>query len=192
MKRYVLIGFGVLAASCSPHTGTTDKSLQVAPMSAVLMDKNTGCMTGPTAQFGRYIGDWDIQNLSLSREDGMTWTEGEEARWNFTCVGDGLAVQDFWMPEGGGVGTNLRIYNAGTESWDIVWTASNAPGTMNINAVQQAGGEILMTVLSPEPNPPRQIIFYPPIDDGWDWAMQMDLKSDGNWTTVHKIKATRR
>lgn len=192
MKKYILIGAAVLTVSCAPASKTSSPSNATEPLNAVLMGNIDGCMDGPSQQFGRYIGDWDIQDWSLSQQDGKTWNEGKGARWNFTCVGDGIAVQDFWMPNGGGVGTNLRIYNAETESWDVVWTATNAPGTMNINAVQQEGGEILMRILSPEQTPPRQIIFYPPTDDAWDWAMQMDLNSDDNWTTVYKIKATRR
>lgn len=143
-------------------------------------------------QFGRYVGDWNIKDETLSKTDGKTWEEGKGARWNFTCVGDGIAVQDFWMPNGGGKGTNLRIYNPETESWDIVWTATGAPGTMNINAKQQEGGEILMNILSPVQNPPRRIIFWPPTDEGWGWTMQMDLSSNGSWTDVYRIKATRR
>ena len=194
MKKYISIGFAVFMVSCAPAVGTSSPiaGTESETLSAVLMDKNDGCMTGPTAQFGRYVGDWDIQDWTLSRDDGKTWIDGNGARWNFTCVGDGIGVQDFWMPNGGGVGTNLRIYNAETESWDIVWTATNAPGTMNINAVQQQDGEIVMSILSPEQKPPRRIIFYPPTNEGWDWAMQMDPSNSGSWTTVYKIKATRR
>lgn len=156
------------------------------------MDKTDGCSTGPMAQFGRYVGDWDIQDWSLDKTDGKTWNDGKGARWNFTCVGDGIAVQDFWMPNDGGKGTNLRIYNPETESWDIVWTATGAPGTMNIIAKKQEGGEILMNILSPEQNPPRRIIFWPPTEDGWDWSMQMSFDEEKTWNDVYKIKATPR
>ena len=61
------------------------------------------CMDGPIAQFGRYVGDWKIEDESLAR-DGSGWSDGKGARWVFECIGDGTAVQDYWMPNGGGYG----------------------------------------------------------------------------------------
>lgn len=29
------------------------------------------CMAGPLAQFGRYVGRWDIEDSRLSQENGM-------------------------------------------------------------------------------------------------------------------------
>ena len=90
-------------------------------------DEQSACMEGPMAQFGRYVGDWNISDESLAR-DGSGWGPGPGARWVFECVGDGVAVQDFWHPNGGGWGTNLRTYNPDTESWEISWAASGQDG----------------------------------------------------------------
>lgn len=163
----------------------------------VLMDKQNGCMTGPVAQFGRYIGDWDIVDEGL-QQDGTTWLPGNGARWNFTCVGDGIAVQDFWMPngaEGGpapGVGTNLRIYDPETEQWQIAWTATRSPGYAHIRAKQNEDGDIVMHWVTPEQNPPRRITFFTPTDEGWNWVMEMSFDEGESWTPVYKIKATPR
>lgn len=192
MKKYALIATTTVLAACAPNTTTSLPPVESSSLSSVLMDKNEGCMTAPSKQFGKYIGDWDIQDWSLSRDDGKTWVEGKGARWNFTCVGDGIAIQDFWMPNGGGAGTNLRIYNPETESWDIVWTARALKGTTKINAKESENGDIVMSYVSPEQTPPRRIIFHPPTKAGWDWSMQMDMSGDKNWTTVYKIKATPR
>jgi hypothetical protein len=196
MRNILVLLAGIGLVSCTaekPETASKiDASVDQPGLESVLMAKNDGCHTGPMEQFGRYIGDWDIQDWQLSREDGKTWTEQKGARWNFTCVGDGIAVQDFWMPNTGGKGTNLRIYNAETESWDIVWTATGAPGTMQINAKKDEDGKIVMNILSPKQNPPRRIIFYPPTDEGWDWASQMQFGEPAQWVSVYKIKATRR
>jgi len=171
-------------------------------LSSVLMDNTAGCMTGPIEQFGRYIGDWDIADEALSRDDGKTWTAGNGARWNFTCVGNGIAVQDFWMPNGPkdasegspppGVGTNLRIYDTALESWKIVWTATNSPGFGQISAKQNASGNIVMHWVDPVQNPPRRIIFFPPTDHGWDWVMEMSQNGGESWFPVYRIKATPR
>lgn len=163
----------------------------------VLMSETNGCMTGPVAQFGRYVGDWDIADEGM-QQDGVTWKPGNGARWNFTCVGNGIAVQDFWMPngaEGGpppGVGTNLRIYDPKTEQWNIAWTATNAPGFSHIRAKEDENGNIVMHYVSPEQSPPRRIIFYPPTDEGWNWAMEMSQDGGETWVAVYKITATHR
>jgi hypothetical protein len=39
----------------------------------------------------------------------------------------GIAVQDFWMPNAGGFGTNLRTYNPDTESWTDVYRIKATP-----------------------------------------------------------------
>lgn len=161
----------------------------------VLMDDTGGCLTGPTEQFGRYIGDWNIEDEGL-QQDGVTWQPGNGARWLFTCVGNGIAVQDFWMPNGTDgtpaprVGTNLRIYDPKKEQWDIVWTATNAPGTMQISAKETDAGAILMNIISPTQTPPRRITFLPPTEAGWNWVME--IQQGEAWTPVYKIKATPR
>ena len=49
------------------------------------------CMEGPLAQFGQYIGDWKIEDSSLA-QDGSGWSEGQGARWIFTCLGNAWSV----------------------------------------------------------------------------------------------------
>lgn len=163
----------------------------------VLMDKGSGCEEGPIAQFGRYVGDWDITDQAL-QQDGKTWVAGNGARWHFTCVGNGIAVQDFWMPNGAegapapGVGTNLRIYDPKQERWEVTWTATSMPGKTHIRAKQAKDGSIVMNYVSPEQSPPRRIIFFSPHDEGWDWVMEMSFDNEKTWTPVYKIKATPR
>lgn len=170
---------------------------QDGSMSDVLMDRKDGCMEGPTAQFGRYIGDWNIEDQGL-QQDGVTWLPGNGARWNFTCLGNGIAVQDFWMPngpEGGpapGVGTNLRIYDPANERWDIAWTATRSLGFAHIRAEQNDEGNIIMHWVSPTLPQPRRITFFTPTEEGWNWVMEMSFDEGKSWTEVYKIKATPR
>ena len=147
------------------------------------------CMEGPMAQFGRYVGDWKIEDESLAR-DGSGWSDGKGARWVFECIGEGTAVQDFWMPNGGGYGTNLRIFNPDTNAWEIVWAAQALNGLMHIAAKQDDDGKIVMDILKPVPDPPRRIIFYPPDETGWSWAQQWSLDEGETWFDVYRIKAT--
>ena len=188
--RHLLISTSLLLTSTCVTADDTN-------LSDVLMDKKNGCMEGPMAQFGRYIGDWNIEDEGL-QQDGTTWLPGNGARWNFTCVGDGIAVQDFWMPNGAdggpvpGVGTNLRIYDPENARWEIAWTATRSPGFAHIRAEQDESGNIVMHYVSPEQTPPRRITFFPPTEDGWNWVMEMSFNSDDVWTPVYKIKATPR
>ena len=156
---------------------------------AVAADDENACMEGAMEQFGRYVGDWKIDDLGLS-PDGKAWGPGQGARWIFECIGDGLAVQDFWYPNTGGFGTNLRIYNPDTEEWEIVWTANSLNGLTHISAVQDDDGNIKMDILKPEPNPPRRITFMTPDENGWDWVMEISRDEGASWTAVYKIRAT--
>lgn len=141
------------------------------------------------AQFGRYVGDWQIADESFA-QDGSGWNPGNGARWRFECIGDGTAVQDFWMPNGGGYGTNLRTYNPDTAAWEIVWAAQGAKGLMHISAQRNDDGDIVMNVLQPVQNPPRRIIFFTPDDGGWSWVQQMSFDGGESWTDVYRIRAT--
>ena len=189
----------ILAISLLLISGATAAAKQpTSPLADVLMAEAEGCQTGSVAQFGRYVGDWDVADETLSRDDGVTWTPGNGARWNFTCVGNGIAVQDFWMPNGAaggpppGVGTNLRIYDPKTEQWEIAWTATGTPGSTHIQAKQNESGDIVMHWVSPVQEPPRRIIFFPPTEEGWNWVMEMSFDDGTSWKPVYKIKATPR
>lgn len=150
---------------------------------------DNACMDGSLAQFGRYVGDWHIDDEVLAR-DGSGWGPGKGARWIFECIGDGLAVQDYWIASGGGFGTNLRSYNPETESWEIVWAAKALNGLMHIRAKQQADGSILMNIVSPKQDPPRRIIFFPPDDTGWNWVQQWSFDGGETWNDVYRIRAS--
>jgi hypothetical protein len=156
---------------------------------ALPFDSEAGCREGPLAQFGQYLGDWRIDDSGLSQETGE-WEPGKGARWIFSCLGDGTAIQDFWMPAGGGVGTNLRTYNSETESWDIAWAVKGTPGFAHIVAEQNESGEIVMRYKSPLPSPPRRITFYPVDEEGWNWKLEFSFDGGDTWTEVYRIKAT--
>ena len=147
------------------------------------------CMDGPIAQFGRYVGDWKIEDEQLAR-DGSGWGPAKGARWIFKCVGDGIAVQDYWLPNGGGFGTNFRTYNPDTGKWEIIWAATAQNGLMHISATANDEGNIVMDILAPPQNPPRRIIFYAPDEHGWNWAQEWSMDDGATWFEVYRIRAT--
>lgn len=162
-----------------------------ATAQSVPVGEKAACMNGPMAEFGQYIGDWDIHDSQLSQDTGE-WTDGAGAQWNFVCLGNGSAVQDFWIPNNSDfVGTNLRTYNEETSSWDIAWTIDPMPGFAHIQAKLQDDGSIVMNYKSPVPDPIRRITFFPPDANGWNWKLEVSSDAGLNWTEVYRIKATR-
>ena len=160
-----------------------------AAADSLLTTDKSACMTGPVAQFGRYVGEWEIEDEQL-QQDGVSWLPGTADRWDFYCVGDGLAVQDFWRPEGGSLGTNLRTWNPDNDRWEIVWTATQTPGVTLISATQKDDGSIVMLQESPIPTPLRRITFYPPDERGWRWVLEFSTDDGATWFEVYRIKAT--
>ena len=186
--RYLALLCTGLAACVSPLQTPTAPTTSLAD---VAMDQTAGCLEGETEQFGRYIGDWNIQDWQLA-PDGASWIEQQGARWNFTCVGNGVAVQDFWMPNAGGIGTNLRVYNSDTESWDITWAVTGLTTRAHIGAKQDEHGNIVMRYISPPQTPDRRITFFPPDETGWDWSLEWSNDKGETWRKVYKIRATPR
>lgn len=149
----------------------------------------TDCMEGPLAQFGRYIGNWTIEDFGRNQETGE-WEAGPGAQWNFVCLG-GMSIQDFWLPADGKVGTNLRTWNTETESWDIAWSVTGMSGFAHISARQDAAGNLVMRYVSPQQQPDRRITFFPPDERGWNWKLEVSPNGDEQWIEVYRIKATR-
>lgn len=97
---------------------------------------NDGCLEGPLAQFGQYLGSWKITDSQL-KSDGSGWDPGAGARWDWFYLGDGVAVQDIWMPNGGGTGTTCAPTTRQRKAGKFfrlskVWTAisSSLPNTI--------------------------------------------------------------
>ncbi len=150
---------------------------------------NDGFMQGPLAQFGKYLGDWKIEDSRLSR-DGSGWSAGPGARWIFSCLGNGTAIQDFWLPPDGKVGTNLRTYDPEPGTWEIAWAITAAPGFSHIRAKQDENGNIVMHYVAPVPSPLRRITFFPPDDAGWNWTLEFSQDEGDSWIEVYRIRAT--
>lgn len=157
--------------------------------SEIPIGEESGCREGPLAQFGQYLGDWDIRDEQLA-PDGSEWLPGKGARWIFVCIGNGTGIQDFWLAPDGNVGTNLRTFNPGTGVWDIAWAINTQPGFAHIEARQQDNGTIVMRYLSPVPEPLRRITFYPPDKNGWRWTLEYSRDDGEKWREVYRIQAT--
>ena len=190
--KHIAVTSLLTLCACAPsqqNAAAVNPEPSAAALSSVTMDETAGCMTGPIAQFGRYIGDWTMTSETLSREDGKTWQKSNNAQWNFKCVGNGIAVQDFWIPETGGYGSNLRMYDPNTKKWDIAWVSTGTPAMSHISAKQDEAGNIIMHYVTPIPTPLRRITFFTPTAEGWDWHLDMSQDGGENWLTVVKMQA---
>ena len=170
-------------------SGLLVASVAIAENDDLPFTDKESCMQGPMEQFGRYIGDWNIEDSQLAR-DGSGWSDGKGARWIFSCFGDGVAVQDFWLPAGGSTGTNLRTYHPETGTWEIAWTATNVPGFAHIRARQDDDGNIVMNYVAPVPTPLRRITFMPPDENGWKWKLEWSTDDGETWFDVYRMTAT--
>ena len=163
----------------------------------LLLDDPSACLNGPVRQFGRYVGDWDIAEQVSA--DGVNWSDGNGARWKFTCVGGGTAIQDYWVPKApdgfsflSGFGSNLRIYDRTSETWDVVWAGPGGPSFTHLTGKTDADGNIVMYWLTPVQTPPRRITFFTPDSDGWNWLLEVSNDDGVSWQAIYKIRATRR
>lgn len=165
-------------------------SAALAEESGLPFGNTEACMEGPLAQFGQYIGDWQIEDSQLA-QDGSGWAPGDGARWIFTCLGNGTAIQDFWLPANGSVGTNLRTYKPDTGTWEIAWAVDKLPaGFAHIRAKQNDAGNIVMHYVAPLPTPLRRITFFPADASGWKWALESSNDDGETWREVYRITAT--
>ncbi len=163
--------------------------LAYAGNDALPFGKTEACMEGPLAQFGQYIGDWKIEDSQFAK-DGSGWAPGQGARWIFTCLGNGTAIQDFWLPANGSVGTNLRTYDPEAGTWEIAWSADSLPGFSHIRAAQNDDGNIVMHYVAPLPTPLRRITFFPADETGWKWKLELSNDAGETWIEVYRITAT--
>lgn len=164
-------------------------SVVVADDDGLPFGNTEACMEGPLAQFGQYIGDWKIEDSTLAK-DGSGWTAGDGARWIFTCLGNGTAIQDFWLPANGAVGTNLRTYDPDSGNWEIAWSVDKLGAFSHIRAEQDDGGNIVMHYVDPIPTPLRRITFFPADESGWKWKLEFSNDAGENWLEVYRISAT--
>ena len=123
--------------------------------------------------------------------NGSGGRDGDGARWIFTCLGNGVAIQDFWLPGNGNVGTNLRTYKPDTGTWEIAWTIDKIPsGFSHIRAEQDENGNVVMQYVAPIPAPLRRITFFPADDSGWKWKLEFSGDAGETWVEVYRISAT--
>ncbi len=165
-----------------------------------------GCGTEPAYvdpslyQFARLVGSWHIEQQVL-QADG-SWQAVGPAEWAFHYTIGGYAIQDQWIqppssrPSPPGEtrqhGTNIRIYDPESDSWQIVWASSDSPSFAIYTAKANDRGEMVMSGPDPErPGVMQRITYFDITHDRWSWKMEFSRDGE-NWLEVARIAATRK
>ncbi|WP_156777240.1 hypothetical protein [Erythrobacter sp. NAP1] len=148
------------------------------------------CRDGNTSAFGRYLGDWVFDD-SMITEDG-TWQEGPGGEWDFHCLGNGIAVTDFFRSRTGVFGMTVRMVDPETGKWDIIYTGEGSQAMNQLTGELQEDGTIVMHYKTPAFDPMRRITFTPIIDDSFTWMLAISRDEGETWQDVYRMDARRR
>lgn len=149
-----------------------------------------------TQQFGQLVGSWAIADESL-QPDG-TWAEGPGADWIWRYILDGHAIQDDWISppidRAAGrtqrqFGTNIRIYNPASQSWDMAWTSTTDQHITSFSA-KAVNNEIIMQ--GEWNGRDSRITFYNITTNTFEWKLEIRGDNAGSWTEIYRIFASRK
>ena len=150
-------------------------------------------------QFGQFVGSWSCRSSRRDR-DGNWQADGWESKWTWYWVLGGHAIQDVWdvppaSPAGASLGTNLRIFDAATGTWQMVWTNTRMSSFDYYEAVG-GDGEVIMTGEIParggRPPHSAKITFHDIAPGSFEWRYEASLAgSDGPWSEQVRISCRR-
>ena len=146
-------------------------------------------------QFGRLAGTWAC--TTEQRQPDGTWKAGPgTATWTWFYTLGGLAVQDIWEPVTGAVGTNLRVYDAAEDAWQIQWVTGALTKFQHITA--KADGENIVMhsdapAAGPIPAHASRTTFFDIAADKFEWKYEATkLGTDTNWTEFSRLHCSKR
>lgn len=150
-------------------------------------------------QFGRLVGAWYIEQ-EVRAEDG-SWQSVSDAEWNFRYALGGYAIQDEWIQpprshdtaedDSRQYGTNIRVYDAESDSWQVIWASNDQSTFTSYTAVANVEGNVVMQGSDPErPGIVQKITYYGIEEDSWQWKMEFS-GDEVNWLEVARITAFR-
>lgn len=128
--------------------------------------------------FGKLIGSWIIDYVDNSNSRVI---KGE---WHFSWILDGMVIQDVIDLPGFEYGTTLRVYNSGTNAWDIAYCYTGR--IMRFEARKQ-DDKIVLTNIEDER---RKWVFATIEDNNFHWQ-DIVVKEDGRWHVNFDLYAQR-
>ena len=141
------------------------------------------------AQYGQFEGTWKC--APAFRNAKGEWQESPaRPTWVWHYVLNGHAVQDVWIPDPenapptAAMGTNLRVYDAENDRWDMVWTTESL-GAFQVFQARMVDGEIVMhgdIEAGQRPAHLARITFHNIGKQHFDWKYEASAPGDGeNW-----------
>lgn len=151
------------------------------------------------AQFGRFVGSWEIAGRFFA-EDGEVEDE-HRAEWHFAWVLDGRAIQDVLIRPARGplldagmtreYGTTLRVFDARIDAWRVVWVASVSGRVISLIARDDGVGGIAIEGRAPSGDLYRWT-FSDIQDDSFIWNGYQSADEGRTWFHGQEMQAERR
>lgn len=164
------------------------------------IDRNTLHPEAPeqTKMLSQLFGSWDAYQVRKN-QDGTWASDTTHSEWRWYAILDGHGIQDDWikpataddptqMPQV--MGTNIRIYNAKENQWNMGWidrtnrtlasfTASNDNDSVIMSGKNATGRQVRIT-------------FYNFARDTFDWKQEWTFDGGKSWVIVTKMHCIRK
>lgn len=137
-------------------------------------------------QYGQLVGKWVCAPASR-QEDGSMKASDARPTWIWHYALNGHAIQDVWIPDPeksppeAAMGTNLRVYDADADRWEMVWTAETLAGFLRFTATMRNDDIVMRGEIRTGPRPPHlaRVTFHNIGDDHFDWRYEASGPDDG-------------
>lgn len=140
------------------------------------------------------LGTWNVQDWQL-RKDGQ-WQALNGARWSFSAIQNGRALQDNWVsfaPDGktaAGHVNAIRVYDAITQKWQAAWLSSN-DGRLEFFSGSEDMGEVIFTTTSANKGRLSRQVFSEINPQSFKWRIEWSKDGGESWLTVYRVEAIR-
>lgn len=169
-----------------------------AGQTPLVSDQNPDAASG-VEQYGQFVGTWTC--VPSSRQEDGTQKEGKaRPTWVWHYVLNGTAVQDVWIPDpenspaGASMGTNLRVYDPESDTWQMVWATETLGGFQTFTAKMHNGDIVMRGDIAAGQFPAHlaRITFHNISNDHFDWKYEASAQGDGeNWNLHSTLSCDR-
>ena len=150
-------------------------------------------LRGKLMLFGQFVGDWDITGVRTPSPRGVAFRAGGEV--HFGWILDGRAIQDVWMSydaeskKAVPVGTTIRVYDPGIDSWRSTWISA-IRRTVQTFIAKQVGKDIVLESHTKEGLPERWV-FSEITPKSFRWHSEESSDGGKTWTLTEEMEIRR-
>lgn len=119
-------------------------------------------LEGRLALFGRFVGDWVIEEDRFLKDDSPDETFRGELHWRWIL--DGRATQDVWMmfdDEKGRmvpIGSTIRFFDSSMNDWQSIWIVPSR-SEVRLFRAHPVGETIVLDSMTKEGQPEHWVFF---------------------------------